>query len=43
MTGSYEFKQDVEYYIVNKYELERIVLEIFPDYYNRGDGNHTFN
>lgn len=34
MTGGHDCKQDVECYIINKYELERVVLEIFPDHYH---------
>mgnify|MGYP005851138979 FL=1 len=42
MTGGHDCKLDVECYIINKYELERVVLEIFPDHYHFGNGNHTF-
>ena len=42
MAGGHEVKLVIESLFKIEYELKRIVLEIFPDYYYPGNGNHTF-
>lgn len=42
MAGDHEVKWVIESLFKIEYEPERIVLEIFPDYYYPGNGNHTF-